>query len=156
MSIVLNGASKLQSEINVAFWVDKPVSELLIEITATKSSPTKLEGFTLNASRLGEKVTATIGTSEEHAFRYALNALLKWINSGGTTISIDDGPDFQIRGVVEGFYGKAWSHQQRLRGLKFFGDYNMNTYFLAPKDVPWQRFNWRALLGMNFSHLLLS
>ena len=153
MSIVLNGATQLQSEINAAFWADKSVSELSIEITATKSSPTKLEGFTLNASRLGESVTATIGTSEEHAFRYALNALLKWISSGGTTISMDDGPDFPIRGVVEGFYGKAWSHQQRLRGLKFFGDYNMNTYFLAPKDVPWQRFNWRTLFGDDFLSL---
>ena len=153
MSIVLNGASQLQNEINAAFWVDKSVSELSIEITATKSSPTKLEGFTLNASRLGESVTATIGTSEEHAFRYALNALLKWIDGGRTTISMDEGPDFPVRGVVEGFYGKAWSHQQRLRGLKLFGDYNMNTYFLAPKDVPWQRFNWRTLFGDEFLSL---
>lgn len=153
MSIVLNGASQLQSEINAAFWADKSELELSIQITATNASPTKLEGFTLNASRLGEAVTATIGSSEEHSFRYALNALLKWINSGGTTISLDDGPDFPVRGVVEGFYGKAWSHEQRLRGLKLFGDYNMNTYFLAPKDVPWQRFNWRTLFGGEFLSL---
>jgi hyaluronoglucosaminidase len=55
-----------------------------------------------------------------------------------------------VRGVVEGFYGKPWSHEQRIRGLKNFGDFNMNTYFLAPKDVPWQRFNWRQPFQSEF------
>jgi hyaluronoglucosaminidase len=65
-------------------------------------------------------------------------------------LSVDEAPDFPVRGVVEGFYGKPWSHEQRLRGLKNFGDFNMNTYFLAPKDVPWQRFNWRQPFDAEF------
>jgi len=153
MSITMSGASALQNEINSAFWADKNLPELTIDIVVTQSNPTKTGGFTLNASRLGTIVTATIGTSEESSIRYALNALLKWIESANTSISLDDGPDFSIRGVVEGFYGKAWSHQQRLRGLKLFGDFNMNTYFMAPKDVPWQRFNWRSAFDAQFLEL---
>ena len=150
MSINLTGASPLQSEINSTFWSSKNFPELTINIVAGKANPAKAEGFTLNASRLGAVIDATIGVADEASFRYALNALLQWINSGSALISLDDGPDFAVRGVVEGFYGKPWSHQQRLRGLKLFSDYNMNTYFLAPKDVPWQRFNWRALFDANF------
>ena len=153
MSITMSGASALQNEINNAFWADKNLPELTIDIVVTQSTPTKTDGFTLNASRLGTIVSATIGTSEESSIRYALNALLKWIKSANTSISVDDGPDFSLRGVVEGFYGKAWSHQQRLRGLKLFGDFNMNTYFMAPKDVPWQRFNWRAAFDSEFLDL---
>ena len=153
MSITMSGASALQNEINNAFWADKNFPELTIDIVVTQSTPTKTGGFTLNASRLGTTVSATIGTSEESSIRYALNALLRWIESANTSISLDDGPDFSIRGVVEGFYGKAWSHQQRLRGLKLFGDFNMNTYFMAPKDVPWQRFNWRAAFDSEFLDL---
>jgi hyaluronoglucosaminidase len=153
MSITMSGASALQNEINSAFWADKNLTELTIDIVVTQSNPTKTGGFTLNASRLGAMVTATIGTSEESSIRYALNALLKWIEGANTSISLDDGPDFSIRGVVEGFYGKAWSHQQRLRGLKHFGDFNMNAYFMAPKDVPWQRFNWRAAFDSQFLDL---
>ncbi|MEN9672436.1 MAG: hypothetical protein RL553_701 [Planctomycetota bacterium] len=59
-------------------------------------------------------------------------------------------PSFGVRGVIEGFYGKPWSHAQRLRGLNFFALHNMNTYILAPKDDPWQRFDWRTPLSDNF------
>ncbi len=104
----------------------------------------KLEGFSLSAKRSGAKVEATIGLTLEHSLRYALNALRKWLETKESTIELMDGPDFPVRGVVEGFYGKPWSHAQKLKGIEFFADYNMNTYFLAPKDDPLQRFNWRS------------
>lgn len=57
---------------------------------------------------------------------------------------------FKIRGVIEGFYGKPWSHQQRIKGLKLFAEFNLNTYILAPKDDPWQRFDWRTPFSAEF------
>ncbi len=57
---------------------------------------------------------------------------------------------FKIRGVIEGFYGKPWSHQQRIKGLKLFAEFNLNTYILAPKDDPWQRFDWRTPFSEEF------
>ena len=153
MGVKLIGGSQLQHEICDAFWTNHPSANLDIEITAIKAAPIKSEGFTLSASLSGSTVSARIGTARESSIRYALNALSRWIQSGETSIELDEGPDFPIRGVVEGFYGKAWSHEQRLRGLALFGDYNMNTYFMAPKDVPWQRFNWRAPFNSEFLEL---
>ena len=150
MPISLKGASHLQAQMSEYFWSSQTLADVDIEITVVKSSPTKAGGFTLNATRTSSRVSATIGLDNENSFRYALNALVRWLHSDVEEISLDDGPDFPVRGVVEGFYGKAWTHEQRLRGLKLFGDYNMNTYFLAPKDVPWQRFNWRAPFTSDF------
>ena len=142
--ISIANASPLITSINEAFWAHEECDDLRIEITLENSSSVKPEGFSLTASRLGTAITATIGVQVDHAYRYALNALATWIKSGQTAISSNEAPDFAVRGVVEGFYGKPWSHEQRLRALKHCGDYNMNTYFLAPKDIPWQRFNWRS------------
>jgi len=153
MGVILKGASQLQTQISEHFWSSQTFADVDLEITVVKSSPIKPGGFTLNATRTSTYINATIGLASENSFRYALNALVRWLHSDNTEISLDDGPDFPVRGVVEGFYGKAWTHEQRLRGLKLFGDYNMNTYFLAPKDVPWQRFNWRAPLTPDFLKL---
>jgi len=46
-------------------------------------------------------------------------------------------------GVVEGFYGKPWTHSDRLRMLKFLGENGFNTYVYAPKDDPHLRSSWR-------------
>ncbi|MBL0388614.1 beta-N-acetylglucosaminidase domain-containing protein [Tumebacillus sp. ITR2] len=52
---------------------------------------------------------------------------------------------FAVRGVIEGFYGKPWSQEQRLDMLSFLGQHHMNTYVYAPKDDPYQRLKWGDL-----------
>ena len=133
----------LQQEIADAFFSTHTVKGDY-EISVVAARPTQLEGFTIKASRSGSTITATIGLALDHSLRYALNRLASWSATSESTLEVNEAPDFAIRGVVEGFYGKPWTHEQRLRGLQYFGDYNMNTFFLAPKDIPWQRFNWRA------------
>lgn len=125
-------------------------SSLEFQISINSARPTKLEGYTLNATRKGDVVHASIGIALDHSLRYALNRLMSWATTTEEELSVDEGPDFAVRGVVEGFYGKPWNHAQRLRGISYFGDYNMNAYFLAPKDIPWQRFNWRAPFDIDF------
>jgi hyaluronoglucosaminidase len=56
-------------------------------------------------------------------------------------------PQFKFRGVVEGFYGKPWTHQNRLEAISYFKDFNFNTYVIAPKNDRNQRLNWRELLN---------
>ncbi|WP_139490224.1 protein O-GlcNAcase [Brevibacillus dissolubilis] len=51
---------------------------------------------------------------------------------------------FAIRGVIEGFYGKPWSHEERLDMLDFMGRHGFNAYFYSPKDDPYLRDNWQA------------
>jgi hypothetical protein len=53
-----------------------------------------------------------------------------------------DFPSFAQRGIVEGFYGKPWSHRDRLDMLRFEGDHRMNVYYYAPKDDPYHRKLW--------------
>ena len=52
---------------------------------------------------------------------------------------------FGIRGVIEGFYGKPWTHSERLDMLNFMAQTGMNMYFLAPKDEPGHRRSWQDL-----------
>lgn len=51
--------------------------------------------------------------------------------------------EFEQVGVVEGFYGNPWSHQERMDVIRFMGKVGMNTYYYAPKDDPFHRTRWR-------------
>ncbi|MFP5111396.1 beta-N-acetylglucosaminidase domain-containing protein [Bacillaceae bacterium C204] len=58
-------------------------------------------------------------------------------------VEIKDWPTMPIRGAIEGFYGKPWSHEDRLSQLDFYGEHKMNSYIYAPKDDPYHRDKWR-------------
>ena len=93
---------------------------------------------------------ATIERSTYAGFRYALNLLLKSLLSDTAVTNHKHSPGFKTRGVIEGFYGTPWSHEQRLRGLAHFSDFGFNRYLLAPKDDPWHRYDWRSPLSEDF------
>jgi hypothetical protein len=61
----------------------------------------------------------------------------------GSKIIIADYPGFAERGVVEGFYGRPWGHQDRLAVLRFEGRHGMNVYYYGPMDDPYNRKLWR-------------
>ena len=146
MSITLKSGTQLQTDMVNAFAArhSAAVGKFEISVTLKAQRIEKVEGFSISAKRSGNQVEATVGLTLEHSLRYALNALGTWLNTDATELELVDGPDFAVRGVVEGFYGKPWTHAQKLKGIEYFADYNMNTYFLAPKDDPLQRFNWRS------------
>jgi hypothetical protein len=52
-------------------------------------------------------------------------------------------PAFRQIGVIEGFYGRPWSHEDRLDILRFMQLVGMNTYYYAPKADPYHRARWR-------------
>ncbi|MFK9092077.1 beta-N-acetylglucosaminidase domain-containing protein [Bacillus salipaludis] len=58
-------------------------------------------------------------------------------------VEIKDYPTMPIRGAIEGFYGKPWSHEDRLSQLEFYGEHKMNSFIYAPKDDPYHREKWR-------------
>jgi hyaluronoglucosaminidase len=45
--------------------------------------------------------------------------------------------------VIEGFYGNAWSHEDRLWVLERLGSWDLNLYVYAPKNDPLHRERWR-------------
>src|SRR5215212_10664414 len=49
----------------------------------------------------------------------------------------------RVRGVIEGFYGRPWSHAERLDLIAFCGRHGLNTWVHAPKDDPFHRERWR-------------
>jgi hyaluronoglucosaminidase len=55
------------------------------------------------------------------------------------------GPTFAIGGVIEGFYGRPWSHSQRLDMIRFMADVGLTTFVYSPKDDPFTRRSWREL-----------
>jgi hyaluronoglucosaminidase len=146
MSITLENATQLQIDMANAFATrhETIIGKYEITLTLKAQRTEKVEGFAISAKRSGNQVEGSVGITLEHSLRYALNALGAWLNTDASELELVDGPDFAVRGVVEGFYGKPWTHTQKLKAIEFFADCNMNTYFLAPKDDPLQRFNWRS------------
>ncbi|QYH34929.1 protein O-GlcNAcase [Salinibacterium sp. M195] len=61
---------------------------------------------------------------------------------------------FAIRGVIEGYYGLPWSHEQRLGLISFLAERGMNTFVYSPKDDPLVRHEWRSpYVGAELSRL---
>ncbi len=50
---------------------------------------------------------------------------------------------FKYRGLVEGFYGRPWTQQERLSAFRFLGKQGFNIYYYAPKDDPYHREFWK-------------
>lgn len=53
------------------------------------------------------------------------------------------GSGLAVRGVIEGFYGKPFSHEERMDLLCFLGRHGYDCYVYAPKDDPRHREQWR-------------
>lgn len=48
-------------------------------------------------------------------------------------------------GIIEGFYGKAWSWEARARTVRFLAPHGYRFYLYAPKSDPFLRRRWREL-----------
>jgi len=106
-----------------------------------KLIPAQAEGYFL---RISPKEIVLAGYDERGTY-YAVQTLRQLMEDGQLPVTdITDWPDIRFRGVVEGFYGAPWSHEARLRQLKFYGENKMNTYIYGPKDDPYHSSpNWR-------------
>ena len=106
-----------------------------------KFIPKQAEGYFI---RINAKEIVLAGNDEQGTF-YAVQTLKQLLKDNQLPVTeITDYPEISFRGVVEGFYGAPWSHQARLRQLKFYGENKMNTYIYGPKDDPYHSSpNWR-------------
>lgn len=59
------------------------------------------------------------------------------------SIAAGAGSPFAVRGVIEGFYGRPWTHEQRLALIPFLAERGMNSFMYGPKDDPLLRRDWR-------------
>ena len=48
-------------------------------------------------------------------------------------------------GIIEGYYGRPWSWQERAETMAFLAKHGFTSYMYAPKADPYLRRNWRDL-----------
>lgn len=91
--------------------------------------------------------TVVLSAKDASGQFYAVKTLGALLGEGSTlyALCVEDGPTVPYRGIVEGFYGTPWSHEDRLSMIEFCGDVRMNTYIYAPKDDSKHRDQWREL-----------
>lgn len=114
---------------------DKAVKKYATQI------PNAAGGYYLSVSP--EKIV--IAGHDERGTYYALQTFIQLFrNSSLPVVEITDYPAVAYRGTVEGFYGRPWSHENRISQLKFYGANKLNTYIYGPKDDPYHSCpNWR-------------
>ena len=103
--------------------------------------PEQPEGYYLEITPKG----ITLAGNDERGTYYAVRTFMQLFRDNHLPqVEIRDYPDVRFRGVVEGFYGTPWSHEARLRQLRFYGENKLNTYIYGPKDDPYHSSpNWR-------------
>lgn len=101
------------------------------------------------ALAINDKGISIVGYDEKGAF-YGIQTLRQLVESPIAAngelpcLDINDYPDLEYRGVVEGFYGTPWSHEVRMSLIDFYGKFKMNSYLYGPKDDPYHSCpNWR-------------
>lgn len=98
------------------------------------------EGYTIRIQE--DTITITYGT--RRGLSYANQMLHQLLQKDRLYYGlIEDGPAFPMRGIIEGFYGEPWSHDDRKDVISFLRKYRMNTYMYAPKDDAYHRHKWR-------------
>jgi len=111
-------------------------------------TPTE-EVFHLGDEAYGISVTsagASVSGASARGTLYGLVTLGRMIDGDSLPCgTVVDGPDFARRGIVEGFYGRPFSHAARLDLIEFAARLKMNTYLYGPKEDPYHRTMWREL-----------
>lgn len=49
-----------------------------------------------------------------------------------------------MTGVVEGYYGRPWTHEARRDVIRFLGEHGLNTFVYGPKNDAFHRDDWRT------------
>lgn len=87
-------------------------------------------------------------------YRKFFDTIYKMMHDGEETSPATEKIDPQVNdknnngficGVVEGFYGKPWTFEQRKDLFKKLKEFKLNTFMYAPKDDAKHRAKWRQL-----------
>lgn len=104
------------------------------------------EKYILEISGDEKQIAIKAYAASQRGLWYALNTIEKFAAKNSFPIgTITDYPLFEMRGLIEGFYGNPWSFEARREIIALAAKNNMNTYFYAPKDDSYHRRRWREL-----------
>ncbi len=90
---------------------------------------------------------ATVTYADDAGRRWGEAHAERLLAAGVTSGRWDEHPRFAVRGVIEGFYGRPWTTEQRLDMVRFLGQHRMNTFVYSPKDDLLTRRLWREPYG---------
>ena len=102
------------------------------------------EAYILTVTEQSISIEAQTSRGVHYAFMTLLQ-LAKQSVDHIPLVTVKDAPRNAIRGVIEGFYGAAWTHEYRKDLFAFMGMNKMNAYIYAPKDDAKHRAQWRVL-----------
>jgi hyaluronoglucosaminidase len=109
-------------------------------------SSIKYDGFRLTIRKDMIQIKASSDRGFLYAYRY-VDALL--VESSGRyylpVIEVIHEPSVRVRGILEGFYGTPWTHEERLDEVDFLCQAKLNAFMYAPKDDIYHREKWAVL-----------
>ncbi|HJV45941.1 MAG TPA: protein O-GlcNAcase [Bacillota bacterium] len=101
------------------------------------------EGYYIEIKRtMDQYVWVWITAKSPRGYYYAYLTWLQLMEQVLYEGAILDNPLIEIRGVVEGYYGKPWNVDERLRAFEILSYQKMNTYIYAPKQDRYHRDLW--------------
>lgn len=118
------------------------VREALARAKATPDD--HAEGYAIASEAIGGAGVITLAGHDADGVFHAAQTFRQLARTGTIpALTIRDHPAMPIRGTIEGFYGKPWTHDDRIRHLDFLATVKANTYVYSPKDDPFARARWR-------------
>ncbi|MDK0728600.1 O-GlcNAc hydrolase NagJ [Clostridium perfringens] len=139
-NIEINSENDPNSTTLIIGEVDDDIPELDEALNGTTAENLKEEGYALVSN---DGKIAIEGKDGDGTF-YGVQTFKQLVKESNIPeVNITDYPTVSARGIVEGFYGTPWTHQDRLDQIKFYGENKLNTYIYAPKDDPYHREKWR-------------
>ncbi len=113
----------------------------IVKHSYKKDEALPIDGFTVV---IDEEGVCSIRYQNPRAKEYAKRAVRSLKEECGYPVCyLKDYPSFPLRGIVEGFYGKPYTHEQRLLVPALLARLKMNAYIYAPKDDVYHRDKWR-------------
>ncbi|WP_116427148.1 beta-N-acetylglucosaminidase domain-containing protein [Streptomyces spongiicola] len=101
-------------------------------------------GYRIGTGRVaGRDTVAVDGVGADGLFHGAQTLRQLVVDRTVPGVAVRDWPGTAVRGMTEGFYGRPWSHQQRLAQLDFMGRTKQNRYLYAPGDDVFRQARWR-------------
>jgi hyaluronoglucosaminidase len=135
----------------LVFYVGTPagnpaVDPQLKRLAATGPEGLPAGGYVLAAAR---QAVVLAGADGAGTF-YAVQTLRQLIVTGHgppllRDVVVRDWPATPMRGVIEGFYGPAWTGAQIAGQLRFYGRNKLNTFVYSAKGDPYLRAEWPKL-----------
>lgn len=101
--------------------------------------PAQEQGYYLSVT----PTRVTIAGRDGEGTYYGVRSFLQLLDLEQVpAVEVLDWPTTAVRGVIEGYYGNPWSHEDCLDMYEFFDRTKMNTFIYGPKNDEYHKSKW--------------